>query len=114
MVSVNTIDIAGKPEEWVRLLCTIADMVVLSAAIVSKNTMLREPRHTSILSGHGFINELINGHEGRFKDSLRMRPSTFHAICKDLRDVGLEDSLHVSVEEQLAIFLHITGHNYSY
>ncbi|XP_034604831.2 uncharacterized protein [Setaria viridis] len=43
---------------------------------------------------------------------LRMRKAPFFALCNLLRERQLlSDSLHSCVEEQLAMFLHIVGHN---
>lgn len=43
---------------------------------------------------------------------LRMRKALFFALCNLLRERNLlTDSLHSCVEEKLAMFLHIVGHN---
>ena len=65
------------------------------------------PQHTSILSGHDWIDELLTGHDGRFYNEMGMQKHVFYALISVLRrDVGLRDTRHVSDEEQLAIFLH--------
>jgi hypothetical protein len=65
------------------------------------------PQHTSILSGQGWIDELIAGHDGRFYNEMGMRKHVFWSLLSVLqRDTGLHDTRHVSCEEQLAIFLH--------
>jgi len=43
---------------------------------------------------------------------LRMRRAPFFRLCNLLRERNLlRDSIHSSVEEQVAMFLHVVGHN---
>jgi hypothetical protein len=43
---------------------------------------------------------------------LRMRRAPFYELVKRFRERGLlQDSIHTCVEEQVAMFLHIVGHN---
>ena len=43
---------------------------------------------------------------------LRMRRAPFYALVKTFRERGLlVDSIHTSMEEQVAMFLHAVGHN---
>jgi DNA-binding transcriptional regulator LsrR (DeoR family) len=43
---------------------------------------------------------------------LRMTRALFYAPVKTFRERGLlQDSIHTSVEEQVAMFLHVVGHN---
>jgi hypothetical protein len=43
---------------------------------------------------------------------LRMRRKTFFCLCETFRSRGLlHDNAGVSVEEQVATFLHVVGHN---
>ena len=65
------------------------------------------PQHTSVLSGQAWIDELIAGHDGRFYNEMGMQKHVFWALLSALwKDTGLRDTMHVSDEEQLAIFLH--------
>jgi len=67
----------------------------------------RVPQHTSALSGQDWINELIAGHDGRFYNEIGMNKHVFFNLIDLLQhDAGIEDSRHVSKEEQVAIFLH--------
>ncbi|XLS82153.1 hypothetical protein HN51_047984, partial [Arachis hypogaea] len=46
------------------------------------------------------------------RDVIRMGPEAFRQLCQKLRGTGREkDSIHSTVEEQVAKFLHIIGHN---
>ena len=43
---------------------------------------------------------------------LRMRRAPFNHLCNTFRVRGLlKDSIHTSIEEQVAMFLHVLGHN---
>ena len=66
-----------------------------------------QPYHTSALSGEAWLVELILGHPGRIRCELGMDVHTFKSVTLDLRRYGHEASKHVSLEEQLAIFLYI-------
>ncbi|XP_040384639.1 protein ALP1-like isoform X1 [Oryza brachyantha] len=45
-------------------------------------------------------------------DMLRLRRDSFFRFCKLFRDRALlEDTIHMSIEEQVAMFLHRVGHN---
>ncbi|CAO2201993.1 unnamed protein product, partial [Urochloa humidicola] len=58
------------------------------------------------------LNELYNGTDRNCIHQLRMRKDVFWKLSTRLRDAGLlRDTIHVSVEEQLAMFLHTVGHN---
>jgi len=58
------------------------------------------------------LDELYNGTDKNCIRQLRMRKAVFWKLSSRLRDSGLlRDTIHVSVEEQLAMFLHIVDHN---
>ncbi|TVU23356.1 hypothetical protein EJB05_25715, partial [Eragrostis curvula] len=51
---------------------------------------------------------LYHGTEAHCISELRMRKSVFHRLCGYLRSRGLlTDTLHVTVEEQVAMFMHV-------
>lgn len=64
------------------------------------------PYHTSILSGHAWLLELLDGHPERIYSELGMYRDTFLALVLELRNMGYTDSRHICLEEQLAIFLY--------
>ena len=70
-----------------------------------------EPYHTSILSGHQWVLELIAGHPDCIHCELRVRKETFLQLLIKLCQAGHCDSKRVTLEEQLAIFLYmcVTG-----
>ena len=70
-----------------------------------------QPLHTSILTGQAWVTELIFGHPNRIYHSLGVRKEVFLELVLIMREYGVTDSRWVSVEEQLAIYLHasVTG-----
>jgi hypothetical protein len=58
------------------------------------------------------LNWIYNKNEVEAVQMLRMRRAPFYELVKRFRKRGLpSDSIHTSVEEQVAMFLHIVGHN---
>jgi len=94
-----------------RRICAVAGLIIILAVrdcmLLYGSRFDKVPQHTSILSGQGWINELIAGHDGRFHNEMGVRKHVFRALLSVLQgDAGLVDTRHVSGEEQLAIFLH--------
>ena len=66
----------------------------------------------SILSGHEYVVEVLNGHRSRCFDSFRMEKNVFKALCRVLKENNfLKDSKYILVEEQVSIFLYIISQN---
>ncbi|XP_071683459.1 protein ALP1-like [Lolium perenne] len=58
------------------------------------------------------LNNIYNCKNVETIQMLRMRRAPFYALVKTVRERGLlTDSIHTSVEEQVAMFLHVVGHN---
>jgi hypothetical protein len=72
---------------------------------------VKQPYHTSILSGEGWVQELLNGHPKRIQCELGITKELFHQLLYELQAMGHTRSKYVSLEEQLAIFLYssVTG-----
>jgi hypothetical protein len=72
---------------------------------------MKEPYHTSILSGYAWVQELLNGHPERIRTELGVHKEVFLALIKELRSMGHGDTKYVTLDEQLAIFLYtsVTG-----
>jgi hypothetical protein len=88
--------------------------VLATAQVVSElvtPTFVRTPYHTSILSGEGWVRELLAGHPERIRNELGMYRQTYTALVRTLQEGGVQSSRHVTIEEQVAIFLYtaITG-----
>src|ERR1700722_2296472 len=67
--------------------------------------------HTSTLSGHQWMQELISGHPKRIQCELGVYLHVFQELIKTMRHHGQTDSKYVLLEEQLGIFLYmcVTG-----
>jgi len=72
---------------------------------------VKQPYHTSILSGEGWVQELLNGHPKRIQCELGVSKEVFNLLIHELQSMGHTRTRHVSLEEQLAIFLYtsVTG-----
>ncbi|KAG1784465.1 uncharacterized protein HD556DRAFT_1219556, partial [Suillus plorans] len=64
------------------------------------------PQHNSILTGHGWVRELLSGHPHRFHNMMGLSKPVFRRLLHELSEyAGLGHSRYISSEEQLAIFL---------
>ncbi|EGN96636.1 hypothetical protein SERLA73DRAFT_17447, partial [Serpula lacrymans var. lacrymans S7.3] len=63
--------------------------------------------HTSVLTGHGWVTELLNGRPGRIQTELGVNKRVFLKLINLLETNGYTDSKSVSIEEQLSIFLYV-------
>ncbi|KAJ7663580.1 hypothetical protein B0H17DRAFT_890839, partial [Mycena rosella] len=64
--------------------------------------------HTSVLTGQKWIEELLEGHPGRFRRAMGMSKYVFKKLVHALHmHCRFTPTKHVSCEEQLAIFLRI-------
>jgi hypothetical protein len=106
-----------KQAEQAVLLCSLVFLINSSltavAGIVGTAKTSPERCRTSILTGRKYVSELLQGHPERFKQITRMGHDTFTAICNHVRIAGLADTVNISVEEQLMMFLCIVGHRWS-
>ncbi|KAI0278222.1 hypothetical protein BGY98DRAFT_888916, partial [Russula aff. rugulosa BPL654] len=64
------------------------------------------PYHTSAPSGEEWVQELLSGHPQRIRNELGVNRGTFTILCKAIQSLDITSSGHVSIEEQLAIFLY--------
>jgi hypothetical protein len=102
------------PPQVVLLIQIAAIAVELSSNFVMNHfapLYLRTPYHTSALSGAAWVNELLTGHPKRIRNELGVYRGTFTILLQAMRSAGVQSSRHVSVEEQLSIFLYtvVTG-----
>ena len=91
-------------------------MNIILTAIVSLLQLLHgrldpQPYHISILTGEGWVLELLAGHPERICCELGMQHEVFIQLITELHTLGHTNSWFVSLEEQLAIFLYccVTG-----
>ena len=67
-----------------------------------------EPYHTSILTGQGWVEELLSGHPECIHCELGVCRHMFLALIGVLQELGYSHSKHVTLEEQLTIFLYMS------
>ena len=49
---------------------------------------VKQPYHTSILSGEGWVQELLNGHPKRIQCELGISKELFHQLLYELQAMG--------------------------
>ena len=87
----------------------ISIIITATAVLVdSLFTQVKEPYHTSILTGEGWIMELLSGHPNCIRCELGVSHNLFSALISDLRGMGHVNLKYVSLEEQLGIFLYMS------
>ncbi|XP_019263405.1 PREDICTED: uncharacterized protein LOC109241137 [Nicotiana attenuata] len=88
------------------------ELVAAAAGYHYYNCITRQPSRSSTPKGSGFLSELLSANDDVCREMLRMDKHVFHKLCSILRQRGmLRDTPGVMIEEQLAIFLNIVGHN---
>lgn len=87
------------------------ELVAAAAGYYYHNSTTKQPRNL-LPHGSSFMTEVLNGHDDGCREMFRMDKHVFHKLCDILRQRGmLRDTAGVMIEEQLAIFLNIIGHN---
>jgi hypothetical protein len=84
----------------------VAGAIALAAPFFNKI-----PYYTSILTGEGWVLELINGHPKCIQSELGVHLHVFHRLVTALKVADVTRSKHIALEEKLAIFLYasVTG-----
>ena len=102
-------------QAWIHLHRSIIFAITLQLTLLWPTLMrlifryhMKEPYHTSILSGYAWVQELLHGHPERIRTELGVHKD---ALIRELRSMGHGDTRYVTLEEQLAIFLYtsVTG-----
>ena len=73
----------------------------------------KRPMHTSILSGKNYMDEVRDGNPTNCHDMFRMTLDLFYHLVDELKRHGYlkEGKGRVDMQEAVAIFLYIVGHN---
>lgn len=88
------------------------ELVAVAAGYHYYNSITRQPSRSLSPKGSGFMAEVLNGPDDLCREMFRMDKHVFHKLSDTLRQRGmLRDTAGVMIEEQLAIFLNIVGHN---
>ena len=97
------------------LLRTIFSAITLQLSLLLPTLMslvfryhMKEPYHTSILSGYAWVQELLHGYPKCIHTELGVHKELFLALVEELQSMGHEDTKNVTLQEQLAIFLYIS------
>ena len=92
-------------------ICLFVAILLTGTSSLLLSLYEREPYHTSILTGQGWVMELLEGHPERIRCELGVRRHVFVALIEELQSLGYNRSKYVLLEEQLAIFLYtsVTG-----
>jgi hypothetical protein len=65
------------------------------------------PKHTSLLTGQCWLDELLVGHPTRFREQFGMSKNAFYRLSFELQtNSGLVASKFVTADEKIATFLH--------
>ncbi|KAF7318617.1 DDE Tnp4 domain-containing protein [Mycena chlorophos] len=85
----------------------VVHLVACTTALYSSSAYWVQPYHTSKLSGHAWVQELVRGNPERIYNELGVHLHVFIALQIELRGMGYGDSKYITLEEQLAIFLYV-------
>jgi uncharacterized phage protein gp47/JayE len=111
MPSINSRLVHRHIIHLVSLIITLIIPTILHVVQSLQFNGTKQPYHTSILSGEAWVQELLNGHPGRIRCELGVSKHVFQQLIRELHTMGYMPTRHVSLEEQLAIFLYtsVTG-----
>jgi hypothetical protein len=87
------------------------NMILMATLVMLESVNTKEPYHTSILTGEGWVQELLNGHPERIRCEIGIHLHVFTELVSQLRSIGHTNLRNISLEEQVAIFLYtsVTG-----
>ena len=98
-----------------KILALVAFVLLVGVALLRKllrNWLRRAPYVNHEAKREHYINGILHGSERHCVSQIRMKPITFYQLC-DILTQGehIQLIVHVSVREQVLIFLHIIGYN---
>jgi hypothetical protein len=82
-------------------------VILMASSAVIESFPMNQPYHTSILTGEGWVQELLAGHPERIRCELGVSREVFLDLLDHLSSAGYTSSRHLSLEEQVAIFLYV-------
>ena len=90
----------------------IALGVVLLKGLRSRRVMPREPHVNREYERETYMNDILCIGDMHCLHHIRMSPIAFYALCKILSEnYLLQETIHLSIKEQVLIFLHTIGHD---
>ena len=99
------------------ILASVASVLFVRVALLRKLRRRRRRLHGAPYVNHAaeredYINSVLHGTERHCVNQFRMKPIAFHHLCHILTEgKHVRLTIHMSVTEQVFIFLHIIGHN---
>ena len=72
--------------------------------------LCKEPRRTSALRAHNWVQEILEGHHIRCYEMFRTEKHIFYAFYEELVEHGLKQSRNIGELEMVAMFLNTLGH----
>lgn len=88
------------------------ELVAAAAGYLYHHSRVNQPQRHSSPAICTYLKDLLEGPVEDCREQLRMDKHVFHKLSETLRGKGLlRDTPTVLVEEQVAIFLSIVGHN---
>ena len=99
------------------ILASVASVVCVGVALLRKlrrrrRQLPRAPYVNHAAEREEYINSVLHGTEINCVNQLRMKPMAFHRLCHILTEgEHVRPTIHMSVTEQVFIFLHIISHN---
>ena len=99
------------------ILASAAFVLLVGVALLRKlrrrrRRLPRAPYVNHAAEREEYINSVLHGTETHCVNQLRLEPITFHHLCHILTEGDhVRPTIHMSVTEQVFIFLHIISHN---
>ena len=99
------------------ILASVASVLLVGVALLRKLRRRRRQQPKAPYINHAtereeYINSVLHGTETHCVNQLRMKPIAFHHLCHILIEgEHVRPAIHMSVTEQVFIFLHIIGYN---
>lgn len=94
---------------YTRIIACLCALVVVLKLLQAEEGSNRGKR---IRKGNSFYREIVHSTEVDCHDQIRMSQAAFSKLAMILRQRGtLKDSRHLTIDEQLVMFLHTLGHN---
>ena len=97
------------------IIASVTSVLLVGVALVRKLRRRRLPRAPYVnhaAEKEHYINSILHESERLCVSQIRMKPISFHQLCHILIEgKHVCPTIHMSVTEQVLIFLHIIGHN---
>ena len=99
------------------ILASVASVLLVGVTLLKtlqrrRRQLPRAPYVNHVAEREEYINSILHESEGHCVNQIRMKPITFHHLCHILIEgEHVHPTIHMSITEQVFIFLHIIGHN---